>query len=622
MASRLSRPPKTLQRILLKWLILIAVLPLIFVAFGILWYTEQTLIEDKQHYLYGLARDKGDWIQEKISHLQNMSESITKVNIIKETLCDPSMENIALADRFAQTLLNQYQHHDFILANKAGTVIYSAKHDAENQINLTAPIWKDTLIGKAFEQTKLLQGSTITPYEWYDPSLKKAAFVSSPAFNDHGYWIGVVIVQVNNQWLNQIANSRVSLSDTGEIVLPYLNEFGDIEALAPLRLNQNIPHRHDDLQEHWGKEHHLVLATPATPKKSLPAVLAIAGTEGWGEQIDYRNEAVIAGWVHIPALNMGLVVKQDLDEIRQPIIWQRMLTALLLLVVIVLILGAIMNITRRFVQPIRHISHLVSELAQGKWHRRVQKVDAQQSSEEVHMLTIGVNQMADTIERQMEHLTHQSAKLEAQAKELELYAHDLEDLVAERTAELAALSVIDPLTNLFNRRHYLNEAPKVWRQAARNEQVMAFFMLDIDYFKQYNDTLGHQQGDTALQAVAGVLKDFCRRSGELAFRMGGEEMAIVMPLKNDDTVQSIADNIRTEILQLALPHPASPVHFLTVSIGVGLFDGRGCHTVIEPNFDALYAIADQALYDAKHSGRNKAIVAERRLTCADVAVGV
>ncbi len=140
-----------------------------------------------------------------------MSESITKVNIIKETLCDPSMENIALADRFAQTLLNQYQHHDFILANKAGTVIYSAKHDAENQINLTAPIWKDTLIGKAFEQTKLLQGSTITPYEWYDPSLKKAAFVSSPAFNDHGYWIGVVIVQVNNQWLNQIANSQGQL---------------------------------------------------------------------------------------------------------------------------------------------------------------------------------------------------------------------------------------------------------------------------------------------------------------------------------------------------------------------------------------------------------------------------
>lgn len=608
MASTLRGKAKTLQYHLIRWLIVIAIMPLLLTAIGMLMYMEDHLLEETQQDLYTFARDKKTQVEEEVEHIQNISESIRHVDTIKKSLVSPSPEGVAQLDRFAKNLLAQHGHHDLLLLNTQGQVVYSLLHESDFDVELNTSAWQNSLLQHTFDQVSVLQQTIISPYRWYEPSRNYASFIASPVLDDDGIWIGVVVIQLSDQWLQQIASSRVGSTDTGEVVIALTNAKND-ESTQTIHLR--VP---------ANKADEILLTPHYRANQAQPTRWAIAGNEGWGKQLDYRGTPVLAGWVHVPELQLGLVVKEDLQEVMQPILWLRNILALALLAVVSLILLMTIWFSRRFVQPIRHISHLVKALSMGQWHYRIDHNKATDSSEEVRLLTTGINQMADTIEQQIEHLTQQSLELEKQAAELEHHAQDLEHLVAERTAELAQLSVIDPLTNLYNRRHYLNEAPSIWRQVARNQQVMAFFMLDIDYFKQYNDTLGHQQGDVALQAVAGVLKSVCRRSGELAFRMGGEEMAIVMPLKSDQEVQKIADEIRVSILELNLPHPASPIQQLSASIGVAVFDGRDCHTAIEPNFDLLYALADQALYEAKHTGRNKALVSEHRVTCDDVSV--
>ncbi len=608
MASSLNTTTKTLQYHLIRWLILIAIMPLLLTAIGMLLYMEAHLLEETKQDLYTFARDKKTQVKEEIAQIQSITESIKYVDTIKKNLVSSSPERTAQLDRFAKNLLAQHDHHDLLLINTQGKIVYSLLHESDFQADIPPPTWQDSLLQLTFEQASILQQTIISPYRWYEPSQRYSAFVASPVLDDDGIWIGVVVIQLNDHWLQQIASSRVGSTDTGEVVIALADTKND-EADQTIHLHIRT-----------NKTDKVLLTPQQKPVLARPARLSIIGNEGWGKELDYRGVAVLAGWVHIPELQLGLVVKEDLQEVMQPILWLRSMLALALLAVVTLILLMTMWFSRRFVQPVRHISYLVKALSMGQWHYRIDHNKETDSSEEVRLLTTGINQMADTIEQQIEHLTQQSLELEKQAVALEHHAQDLEQLVAERTAELEILSVVDPLTTLYNRRHYLNEAPNVWRQVARNQQVMAFFMLDIDYFKQYNDTLGHQQGDVALQAVARVLKSFCRRSGDLAFRMGGEEMALVMPLKSDLEVQSIADDIRLNIMGLGLSHPASPIQQLSVSIGVAIFDGRECNTAIEPNFDLLYALADQALYEAKHTGRNKALVSEHRVTCDEVAI--
>jgi two-component system chemotaxis family response regulator WspR len=172
------------------------------------------------------------------------------------------------------------------------------------------------------------------------------------------------------------------------------------------------------------------------------------------------------------------------------------------------------------------------------------------------------------------------------------------------------------MTGLFNRRHFMSEAPKLWRQAARNQQKLLFILLDVDKFKEYNDTQGHQAGDEALIRVAQVLQQQCQRSNDIALRMGGEEMAILSLIKTEQEAIAIAERILTGMQLCAIPHPASGVMpFLTVSIGLSIFDGEFCHAPTETNIDKLYALADAALYQAKSTGRNRAVLAQEKVTC-------
>jgi diguanylate cyclase (GGDEF)-like protein/PAS domain S-box-containing protein len=167
-------------------------------------------------------------------------------------------------------------------------------------------------------------------------------------------------------------------------------------------------------------------------------------------------------------------------------------------------------------------------------------------------------------------------------------------------AQLQRLSQQDGLTGLYNRRFFDNQLASEWRRLRRHNAPLTLLMLDIDYFKAYNDQLGHLAGDDVLQQVAELLKDCLQREGDVACRYGGEEFAIILANTDIQGGAHVAGHIHQQLTGLDIPHPASPIGRLTLSIGLAS---------IEPSQEnqpyMLIARSDQALYQAKHQGRNR-----------------
>ena len=166
--------------------------------------------------------------------------------------------------------------------------------------------------------------------------------------------------------------------------------------------------------------------------------------------------------------------------------------------------------------------------------------------------------------------------------------------------ELEALSFKDGLTGVANRRMFDSILETEWAHARRNNQPLSLIMLDIDYFKPYNDRYGHVQGDACLKRVAQVLNSAATRARDLFARFGGEEFVLVLPATDEKSAVKIAERCRNLIFKEQIAHEASPAsQILTVSIGV---------SSITPSHqdDPLRFIeeADRRLYQAKQRGRN------------------
>jgi|GEM_PF-944036 len=163
------------------------------------------------------------------------------------------------------------------------------------------------------------------------------------------------------------------------------------------------------------------------------------------------------------------------------------------------------------------------------------------------------------------------------------------------------LSITDDLTKLYNRRHFNELFQQELNRVKRDHNTLAFVMIDIDFFKLYNDTYGHQAGDDALIQVARVLKDFTNRAGDNAFRLGGEEFGLILISKNNEKIEKHLQTLLNAIEELSIEHKNSSVSkHITASLGYVL-------TTNEANVDELYKKADNALYRAKTNGRNQAI---------------
>lgn len=166
---------------------------------------------------------------------------------------------------------------------------------------------------------------------------------------------------------------------------------------------------------------------------------------------------------------------------------------------------------------------------------------------------------------------------------------------------LERISLLDGLTGIANRRHFDQTLEKEWRRALRHGDILSLALVDIDFFKKYNDYYGHLAGDECLQKVGSILKESLKKVRDLGARYGGEEFVILLPSTAKGGALTVTERICSNIEKLNIPHELSKAaKHVTVSIGVA---------TIRPELDKvpseLIRQADSALYQAKNAGRNR-----------------
>jgi diguanylate cyclase (GGDEF)-like protein len=171
---------------------------------------------------------------------------------------------------------------------------------------------------------------------------------------------------------------------------------------------------------------------------------------------------------------------------------------------------------------------------------------------------------------------------------------------------LERLVRLDALTGVASRRVLEEELDKEWRRAERDQDSLSVITADIDHFKEYNDTYGHQAGDRCLQTVAQAMQQALSRPGDVVARIGGEEFAVLLPGTTLAGANAVAESIRRRVLDLNLPHEGSPTaRRVTVSFGVAC---SGSASITTP--EGLLHASDVALYEAKRRGRNQVALSE------------
>ena len=174
----------------------------------------------------------------------------------------------------------------------------------------------------------------------------------------------------------------------------------------------------------------------------------------------------------------------------------------------------------------------------------------------------------------------------------------------EKNLELLRLSNQDGLTGLSNRRYFDEYIDTQWKLAIRDQSPVSLLMMDVDNFKQYNDTYGHLAGDEVLKRVAMVMRQHFLRPTDLSSRFGGEEFAVILPATPFAALQLLGENMRKGVENLCIPHKNSPVsEYITVSVG-----GSSIIPQSTDSFLSLIDLTDEAMYEAKELGKNRIVI--------------
>ncbi|MBW2650003.1 MAG: diguanylate cyclase [Deltaproteobacteria bacterium] len=198
-------------------------------------------------------------------------------------------------------------------------------------------------------------------------------------------------------------------------------------------------------------------------------------------------------------------------------------------------------------------------------------------------------------------LKHETDKRKARERELLEMTQKLD----RANQRLEYLSYMDELTDIANRRYFEKHFDQEWKRAGRYSRRLSLIMIDIDFFKNYNDTYGHKEGDVCLGKVATALKHTLKRPGDFIARYGGEEFVAVLPDTDMTGAAVIAESMRSNVRSLGIEHNGNPaVGKVTISLGVASAAPESGQITSE----ALVIEADKAMYAAKQSGRNRVSV--------------
>ncbi len=170
-------------------------------------------------------------------------------------------------------------------------------------------------------------------------------------------------------------------------------------------------------------------------------------------------------------------------------------------------------------------------------------------------------------------------------------------------AEYEQMSLTDSLLSIPNRRKFDVSLQLAWSYCSREKKPLSLVMIDLDYFKLYNDKFGHSEGDKCLKMVARTLQKSIRRESDVLARVGGEELAFLLPLTDGKDALALMERARSSVEKLKIKHPITPIGSVTISIGIASIT-PGMDKIIAST-QALYEAADSAMYEAKRLGKNR-----------------
>ncbi len=318
---------------------------------------------------------------------------------------------------------------------------------------------------------------------------------------------------------------------------------------------------------------------------------------------DPRGERVIGTNQSFPRFGWTLVIEQPYDEAFAPIVSSMSRVASLNLAIVLGVGLLAFRIAASIVKPLRALSDAAKRLSQGE--REVEIDEPRYSTDEVHLLTDTFNEMSRGLGRNARELEENQREIESANQELVAKNEELSNM----NLVLEQLSITDGLTKLHNHRYFQEQLVAECKRAARTEAPLSLILVDIDYFKRWNDRLGHAGGDEILRKIAEVINAACRETDLLA-RYGGEEFAMLALDTELAGATALAEKIRqaVEASDFVTDVP-SEKESLTVSVGVAAFGG---------DRKRLFVDADEALYAAKDAGRNRVVVARPTTDAAEI----
>lgn len=293
----------------------------------------------------------------------------------------------------------------------------------------------------------------------------------------------------------------------------------------------------------------------------------------------------------VPSLRATAILTRDITKLGRDITYYGV--ALLILLCVALAAALLMLFRWIVVKPIMSLKADISGISNAMDYSLRASI---RNNDEIGALSREFNFMLGMIESNNAELLRLNAELTSKHQTVLEVQSDLQ----AANAELKRLSEHDPLTGLSNRLALDKKLEQAWEILCRTGDPLTIMLVDIDFFKLYNDRYGHQAGDQSLRQVAEILASAMQRKSDMAARYGGEEFLLVLPGTGAEDAMGIAESLRDRIIAANIEHDCSPIEpFLTVSIGI---------SSVVPHSDLtmgdLVRAADRALYTVKGRGRN------------------
>ncbi len=383
---------------LLLWIGGVSIVPLLLIFSFLLNSFEKAQTDLSKKYLSQAADMKlnqiNTYIEERLVDIRLLAKDQQSNNNFEKIITsyyqsgvnDEVYKQLDVQTRNQYNRLLEEGYYDVLFVSMRGDIVYSSLHEADFASNLFTGEYKDSALAKVVNESMLTLGESISKFNYYEPSNDKASFLASPVLKN-GQLLGAVALQINTHKLYSVINDDTGLGRSGEVVVGR-KEKNNIVFMAPLKYQP---------------------AAELSYKVSLgvatagPMQNALIGKRGSGIALDYRNKDVIAAWRYLPALNWGLVVKQDMNEAYEGFYLLRNSSMLILALFLLLLLFASWRTTRSIVRPIEELTEACSDIAKGNITKRVKN----DGEDEIAILAISFNMMADKVQNSHDSLEEQ-----------------------------------------------------------------------------------------------------------------------------------------------------------------------------------------------------------------------